>query len=169
MKDWKKCADGLLSPVGEAFQTNNKLNFHYSGGGFSCCKWKKFTAINCYLVPTTVFKTQNGIMESPVGSVSHCKYEDGSCQLKDSSYLLWTPNKNASCEIIPWTNIIGYKYGRHFLSSDYNLALTFTKSNWVKDCQHLKVKMSDQGIPLRYLGKPSKKYQTSWQSNLFEI
>ncbi len=91
-------------------------------------------------------------MESPAGLVGHCNYDDSFCQLQDGSQLLWEPNKTASCEIIPWQIVKGKKYGSNFLADDHNIALTFTNVTYISDCQRRHVQVSDQGIPVAYVG-----------------
>ena len=150
MKNWKKCEEGPLHPVGDIWKTNNKIDWSYPGGGVNCCYWKKFTAKNCALLTTVVFKVHREAMESPVGLVNHCKYEKGECQLADGSFLIWEVNKTQHCELIPWKVLTGKEYGTNWLSKDHNLALTFTKPTYATDCEGTRVKISDQGIPVTF-------------------
>ncbi len=154
MVQWRKCDHGPLIQVGNILATNNKLKINWPSGGTQCCRWHEEKVTNCHLVTTTVFVTHdnNLMMESPSGQVAHCTYTKGSCQLQDGSHLLWKPNQNASCSILPWKKINGQKFGHYFLSNDHNLALTFNKPKIIRDCKNRRtVQLSDQGIPMTYL------------------
>ena len=157
MKRWLKCDSGDMLEKGGLHQTNNILNWYYPGGGINCCKWKKFTVVNCFMYKAKAFKRHNNAhMESTVGDVSHCSYTSGECQMKDGSFLIWEVQQEERCQYLKWLRTPGRMLQNQWLSDDGNLALTWplhgTKE--VVSCFE-PVSMSDQGIAFRILDRAS--------------
>ncbi len=152
MRKWKSCEAGPLKQKGDLWETENAIDLSYPSGGTSCCYWKKVATNNCYLYSGFVYKRHGEKqMESTVGDVSHCDYKQGMCQLKDKTFVIWEPNENEHCKFMKWKEFSGQKIGNNWISEDGNLALTHNSRDWVSDCENHQLRMSDQGIPFRYL------------------
>ncbi len=157
MITWKKCNHGAMTLQGHLWKTVNKHKFEWSGGGVHCCKWQDFETTNCFLSRTSVYKRfDTPEMESPAGNVRHCSYKKGLCSLENGGLLSWKIEPRANCRYLSWREIQGKKFGDHWISDDGQLALTFIKPDFDKDCQGNHLTISDQGVPMRYtfLGHP---------------
>ena len=115
MQTFKKCVDGPLVQKGDIWQTENEVPFQYKGGGINCCRWWKFEATNCFLYTATVFKRHLAdAMESTAGTVKHCQYQTGGCQLQTGDYLRWTPEVEEKCTLLKWMQINGHVMESNF-------------------------------------------------------
>ncbi len=170
MQKWKACEEGTLSPNADLWQTNNQIDLSYPAGGSSCCYWKVVISDNCYMYKAFVYKRHGEkLMESTAGDVSHCKYKQGSCQLKDKTHLVWEPDEHEKCEFMEWKSFDGHKIADSWVSHDGNLALTHKNRKWVTSCEQEQLRMSDQGIPFHYLSistvPTSHRYKRNYPQN----
>ena len=144
----KTCQYGVLHfQEGGAYATQNSNPAKYQW----CCFWREFVEENCHLVPMTVFKRHGAKdMESTSGDVSHCKYSSGDCRLSDGSRMIWTPNEQAQCKYIPYKNVTGRYWAKHWISEELQLLLTFNQRRTIRDCKQRLIK-SDQGVCVKLL------------------
>ncbi|MCP4458363.1 MAG: hypothetical protein GY816_10130, partial [Cytophagales bacterium] len=155
MQKFKRCEHGKLKQIDGMWQTSNKMNWDYPGGFFQCCTWVKFSATNCFLMETKVFKSHSDkTMDGLISGVGHCNYHQGSCELSDGSALLWQPNNKEQCEYIVWKVIKGEALGTSWLTMDHNFALTTTKK-FFRACGQT-LFMSMQGIAYQTMKRKSK-------------
>ena len=105
-------------------------------------------------------------MESPAGNIKHCRYEEGHCTLEDSSVLIWSVNLEEKCQFVHWRDELGRKWGNNWLALDGNIALTFTKTTWVKDCEGDNLGISDQGVAFKDINSTRLKRAAYWVHEL---
>ena len=152
MQKFQKSNEGELTFKGDLWRTNNQPDWSYPGGGIHCCYWKESISTNAYLYKVTVYKQHHlQEMESTIGDVGHCDYNQGQCQLQDGTFLLWTPNQDEKCEYIPWKKMSGQTFGNSWLSQDGNLALTHENKKTTRNCNGEPLILSDQGIAFQYI------------------
>ena len=144
----KLCSSGNLAGHSGVYATSNKLTYSYHW----CCKYHHFETTNCLLTETNVYKKFKSGVQSPVGDISLCNYNDGMCTLSDGSVLVWSPSKNASCEYIPWVKLNGQYHDDYFISDDNNLALSFKSKSLtsVTTCSGTTAYQSDQGLVVEF-------------------
>ena len=161
MKRWSKCNHGALVDKDGVLQTTNKMDWYFSSGGVSCCKWNTFTTTNCFLYHAKVFKRHSeSSMQSTAGSVDHSDYLKGHCALRNLQYLIWEVDSRESCEYLPWKRLKGNRWGHNWLSEDSNIAFTTTHPRTEKDCAGKTMRISDQGIPYTILGTPRSDHES---------
>ena len=149
-----KCPAGTLEGDHGVYVTKNKVDASYEW----CCKSHDFSVEQCSVIETTVYKRHGtDFFETPAGDVSHCKYDAQSCHLSDKTMLVWEKNENVSCQYEPDFVVNGSYFEHHFVSDDYNLALTFSKYGMgsVRDCNGNMTSMSDQGLMIRVISAES--------------
>lgn len=91
------CSAGQLTGSRGIYTTKKKLKYEYK----YCCSYEHFAVGNCVLTESNVFKRQGKPMESSVGDLSGCSYQDGYCRLGDGSMVIWETTRNASFQLIP--------------------------------------------------------------------
>ena len=146
----KECSAGELFGGDGVYMTDNPVGEEY----VYCCKPYEFSADQCSLVETYVYKTfGNAVFESTAGDVSHCQYSTGSCLLSDESMLVWQVDKQVECEYQEWYSLSGKYFDHHFISNDHNMALTFVNSVYGAhtNCKGEPTTISDQGLMVKFL------------------
>ena len=138
------CNEGNLIGDQGVYTTRNTVNYEFDW----CCSYDHFEATNCAVIETHVYKRFGSQLESPVGDVSKCKYDDEVCTLEDGTVLIWSANKNASCEYLYATTLEGKYAEGYFITNTNDLALTFknTPVVKVKTCDNKEAIVSDQGL-----------------------
>ena len=103
-------------------------------------------------------------MQSPAGDVEHCLYKKGRCQLPDGSQLLWKPDREASCEYIPFQNVPGKLWNNQWVSDTAQILLTFHESIERNVCHYGKLRNSDQGVLIQEMSSQGNETTQNEQS-----
>ncbi len=152
MIQFRRSSKGSLTLKDGIWQTPNELKYEMPPGFYACCRWVKYVVENDFLYPTTVWKDHDvENATSSIGSISHCKYQVGKCQLHSGSYLLWEPNKTENCQYLDWLTITGHTYGRFFVADNKNIAFSLEDLEISRDCKSQKILIPPQGIPFRII------------------
>ena len=136
---WKlnRCSEGILMGEYNNKRTQNKpdVDFTYWQIGY-----KNASITNCFYTKSLIYvKPGSKILSSPLSEISHCKYQLGTCTLKDESILIWeVDNKDERLcklrKIAKWT---GTFMGDIWLAENNIFALSFTSNiQEINDCDN---------------------------------
>ncbi|MCP4456445.1 MAG: hypothetical protein GY816_00215, partial [Cytophagales bacterium] len=152
MKQFRRSTKGDLQLKDGVWKTNNKLKYEMPPAFYACCKWTTFEVENDFLYPTKVWKDHD-VKEamSATGSIAHCEYQSGKCQLSQGTQIIWEPNKTENCQYLPWKTITGNTYGRFFVADQENIAFSLEDLQAGRDFGNTKILIPPQGIPFRVI------------------
>lgn len=130
MVETKLCPDGESSHI-----INQHAEDIWSTNLTSTIKPKTFqvrsyNVTNCVLTTGSLWINRlTGKLESSLGTVVHCHYGDGYCNMNDHRHLIWNPNPEAKCSFLKWKTVFGYFENNVWYSKDEEpLTLTFVKN-----------------------------------------
>lgn len=140
----KTCKFGNLVLKGEVYQTENSLNIDFPYPIIGSFHERKIEATNCYLFDFIVSVSFEGDLQSPVGPVEGCKYEEGACSSRDNTVLIWTPEPSHCCRFIKVQRWQGQLLDNIWLSDSKEFSLSFSNfSQRINDCG-LELILTDQ-------------------------
>ncbi|KIH61298.1 integrase core domain protein [Ancylostoma duodenale] len=101
MINHRTCTYGDLVTVGTVMKTQNSVEIDWPSAPFQCCSDYEIVISNCVTFETTVYAYHGSAqIESPVGSLPGCRYEDGACTMKSGAAVIWKPVAEESCQFI---------------------------------------------------------------------
>ncbi|EPB69859.1 retrotransposon gag protein [Ancylostoma ceylanicum] len=101
MINHRTCTYGDLVTVGTVMKTQNNVVIDWPSAPFQCCSDYEMVVSNCVTFETTVYAYHGSAqIESPIGSLPGCRYEDGACTMKTGAAVIWKPVAEESCQFI---------------------------------------------------------------------
>lgn len=149
MIESKTCKNG--EGIQKLYQRNNDLwSTNLSSTVYvKTFQIKSYNVTNCFLSMGSVWINRfMNKLESNFGSVNHCSYLDGFCNVTDNVVSIWHPKPRAKCLYTPWKSVEGFFDNNVWFSTEGEpIALTFGNNltKIVEECGHTFYK-TDQGI-----------------------
>ncbi|EPB66042.1 putative ATP synthase F0, A subunit [Ancylostoma ceylanicum] len=167
MINHKKCAYGDLISVGTVMKTQNKIEIDWPSAPFQCCYNYETTVSNCATFETTVYAYHGSThIESPIGPLPGCQYEDGACTMESGAAVIWKPEAEESCQFIFVIAMKGTMADKVWLSDSKEFALSFSLSDpTISDCGH-SLTVTDQGYAIRIISIKSRPKRSLINSSL---
>ncbi|KAL6742605.1 hypothetical protein Aduo_015740 [Ancylostoma duodenale] len=127
MINHRTCTYGDLVTVGTVMKTQNSVEIDWPSAPFQCCSDYEIVISNCVTFETTVYAYHGSPqIESPVGSLPGCRYEDGVCTMKSGAAVIWKPVAEESCQFIFVSTMEGTTAEKVWLSNSKEFALSFS-------------------------------------------
>nr|CAD2206627.1 unnamed protein product [Meloidogyne enterolobii] len=154
----KICKFGTLKEEAGLWHTDNRIFYEkrYPIFGWS---WRSHYSFNCYIFKTQIsVPHESELLQSPLGSMSHCSYRLGSCTLSDNTTLIWEPSPEKQCRFIRVGEYSGKFMDDIWLGDTIELGLSLnTKNPKIFDC-NISLLLTEQGLAYEKIkSKPSPK------------